>query len=128
MIGGTTLSVGLGITVLYGAWPVLPYAGLEMLVLWLGFRWIAGHDNDFERITVSGSELRYEWQVRQQSDSRSWNRHWSTLLCRTRGSRVELRVRSHGHESVIGRMMMDEDRIKLAESLRALLRVQKITF
>jgi uncharacterized membrane protein len=128
VMGSTTLSIGLGISIYYGAWPVLPYAGLELLVLWLGFRWIAGHDGDYERITVRGEELRHEVQVRQQVQRRSWNRRWSTLMCRTRGSRVELRVRSHGHEAEIGRMMLDEDRTRLADALRGLVRVQKITF
>ena len=128
LMGGTTLSVGLGISLYYGAWPVLPYAGLELLVLWLGFRWIAGHDGDFERITVHGSELRHELQIRRSLRTRSWNRHWSTLLMQQRGCRVELRVRSHGRESEIGRMMLDEDRARLAEGIRGLVRVQKITF
>lgn len=128
VMGGTTLSVGLGISLYYGAWPVLPYAGLELLVLWLGFRWIAGHDGDYERITVRGSELRHELRTRRCLRTRSWNRHWSTLLWQTRGCRVDLRVRSHGRESEIGRMMLDEDRVRLAEGLRGLVRVQKITF
>lgn len=128
-MGGTTLSVGLGISMAYGAWPVLPYAGLELLVLWLGFRWIAGHDGDYERISVVGSELRYETQIRRRVSRRCWNRHWITLMHRSRGCRVELRVRSHGRESPeIGRMMMDEDRTRLVERMRGLVRVQKITF
>jgi uncharacterized membrane protein len=128
LMGGTTLSVGLGISLYYGAWPVLPYAGLELLVLCLGFRWIAGHDGDYERITVRGTELRQELQIRRRVSTRCWNRHWSTLLCRTRGCRVELSVRSHGREVAIGRMMLDEDRSRLAERLRSLVRVQKATF
>jgi len=127
LMGGTTLSLGLGISIFYGAWPVLPYAGLEILVLWLGFRWIAGHDGDYERISVTGSELRQETQIRKQVKRRMWNRHWSVVLWRIRGCRVELRVRSHGREVEIGRMMMDEDRSRLAERLRVLVRVQKIT-
>jgi uncharacterized membrane protein len=128
VMGGTTLTVGLGISLCYGAWPVLPYAGLELMVLWLGFRWIAGHDGDYEKITVCGSELRHEVQVRRQVRRRRWNRQWSTLLCRTRGCRVELRVRSHGEESEIGRMMLDDDRGRLADALGGLMRVKKITF
>ncbi|MDE3010401.1 MAG: DUF2244 domain-containing protein [Pseudomonadota bacterium] len=128
LMGGTTMSVGLGICLFYGAWPVLPYAGLELVVLCLGFRWIAGHDGDYERITVSGGELRHEVQVRRRVTTRRWNTHWSTLLWRTRGCRVELRIRSHGREAEIGRMMLDEDRNRLAEHLRGLLRVQKTTF
>ena len=127
VMGGTTLGVGGLVTAVTGAWPVLPFAGLELLVLWLGFRWIAGHDGDYERIVVTGGELVHEVRIRENIRQRRWNCHWSTLLCRTRGCRVELHVRSHGREAVIGQMMMDEDRTWLAESLRGLVRVQKIT-
>ena len=125
VVGGSTVLVGLAITLLYGAWPVLPFAGLEWLGLWWAFRWLAGHDRDYERIVVDGSELQHELRVRSRVWQRTWNRHWCTVVCRTRGSRVELRVRSHGRETVIGRMMMDEDRTRLALALRGLLRVEK---
>jgi len=128
LMGSTTLSVGMVITVLYGAWPVLPYAGFEILVLWLGFRWIAGHDGDYERITVHGTELRHELFVRAKLKKRSWNRHWCTLLCKTRGCRVELTVRSHGKESRVGQMMLDEDRAKLAVALRGLVNIKNSSF
>jgi len=128
LMGGTTLSVGMGITLIFGAWPVLPYAGLEILVIWLGFRWIAGHDGDYERITVHGTELRHELFVRTQLKQRSWNTHWCTLMCRTRGCRVELAVRSHGRESKVGQMMMDEDRANLAAALQGLVKVQNSNF
>jgi len=125
IVGGTTAGVGLAITLLYGAWPVLPFAGLEWLGLWWAFRWLSGHDQDFERIVVDGAELQHEVRIRSQVWRRSWNRHWCTVVCRTRRSRVELRVRSHGREAVIGRMMMDEDKARLAQELRGLLRVEK---
>ena len=128
LMGGTTLSLGLGISIYYGAWPVLPYSGLEIFVLWFGFRWIAGHDGDYERITVTRTELLHETQIRQRVRRRRWNLQWSVLLWRVRGCRVELKIRSHGREVEIGRMMMDEDRSRLAERLRGLLRVQKIIF
>ncbi len=125
IVGGTTVGVGLAITLLYGAWPVLPFAGLEWLGLWWAFRWLSGHDLDYERIVIDGSELQHELRIRSRLWQRSWNRHWCTVVCSTRRSRVELRVRSHGREAVIGRMMMDEDKARLAEELRALLRVEK---
>jgi uncharacterized membrane protein len=128
LIGGTTLSVSLGITLIFGAWPVLPYAGLEILVLLLGFRWLAWHDGDYERITVHGTELRHELFIRAKLNQRSWNTHWCTLLCRTRGCRVELAVRSHGAEFRVGQMMMDEDRAKLAVALHGLVKVQNSSF
>lgn len=128
LLGGTTLSVGMGITLLFGAWPVLPYAGLEILVMYLGFRWIAGHDGDYERIKVYGTELRHELFVRAKLKQRSWNTHWCTLLCKTRGCRVELAVRSHGEESRVGQMMMDEDRARLAVALQGWVKVKNSSF
>lgn len=127
LMGGMTLTVGVSITLLCGAWPVLPFAGLEIVALWFAFRWLAGHDGDYERITVRGSALQHETCVRQRIRRQQWNRHWSTLMHRSSGCRVDLHIRSHGREAEIGRMMMDEDRTALADALRTLLRVQKIT-
>ncbi|MBI2509640.1 MAG: DUF2244 domain-containing protein, partial [Betaproteobacteria bacterium] len=35
-----------------GAWLILPFAGLEMLVLYLAFRYVDRHAADYERIAI----------------------------------------------------------------------------
>jgi uncharacterized membrane protein len=40
-----------------GAWLVLPYAALEMTVLYLAFRWFERHASDWERVSVCGERV-----------------------------------------------------------------------
>ena len=47
--------VSLGIATAFavlGAWLILPFAGLEMLVLYLAFRYVDRHAADYERIAI----------------------------------------------------------------------------
>ena len=43
-----------------GAWLILPFAGLEMLVLYLAFRYIDRHAGDYERIAIDGDRVEVE--------------------------------------------------------------------
>src|ERR1700675_2128798 len=51
-----------------GAWLVLPFAGVEMVVLFLAFRYVERHSGDFESIAVKGDSVLVEkWQLGQVS-------------------------------------------------------------
>ena len=58
-ICATTLCVAAGATAL-GAWPVMPFAGLEVALLVFAFRVLGRHDADFERLEIGGHEVRVE--------------------------------------------------------------------
>src|SRR6266511_4826667 len=53
------VSVGIaaGFSLIFGAWPILPFAGIEMAVLYVAFRYVDRHAADFERITIRGSTV-----------------------------------------------------------------------
>ena len=61
LVFGSILAVSLGIalafTVLHGAWPLLPFAGAEMVALFLAFRHIECHARDCERVTIEDGRL-----------------------------------------------------------------------
>ena len=38
-----------------GAWMVLPFAGAEVLLVWLAFHVIGGHDGDYEVLRLLGN-------------------------------------------------------------------------
>jgi uncharacterized membrane protein len=104
----------------FGAWLILPFAGLEMLVLYLAFREIGRRASDYERIAIGSEQVRVEsceiGRLRRDALSRQWAR-----VVASRDGRY-LALRSHGRELVIGRHRSDEQRLELARALARELR------
>jgi uncharacterized membrane protein len=116
-IGATTLLVGAGATAL-GAWPVMPFAGLEVALVALAFRALGRHDADFERLEIGRHEVRVE--VREAQCVTRFVAHlpWARVVMRERGACCTLRLAYAGRTMPLGRMMSDEGRRRLAENLR----------
>ena len=103
-----------------GAWLVLPFAGLEMLVLYLAFRYVDRHAADYERLAIEGDKVRVEFSDVGRVRSHEFNRCWAQVVVSGDGSRLALR--SHGRALEIGRFMNDEQKLELARELRRQLR------
>jgi uncharacterized membrane protein len=116
-ISATTLGVAAGAAAL-GAWPVMPFAGLEVALLALAFRALGRHDADFERLEIGAHEVRVE--VREAQSVTSFVAHlpWARVVMRERGARCTLRLAYAGRTVPLGRMLSDEGRRELAEKLR----------
>jgi uncharacterized membrane protein len=54
------MGIAPALTVLLGAWMYIPFAGLEMRVLYLAYRHAGHHAADDERIAVEGDSLAIE--------------------------------------------------------------------
>ena len=102
-----------------GAWPILPFAGIEMLVLFLALRWIERHAADYERISIAGDRVEIEICEAGRARSHELNRCWAQLVSRE-GARLALRA--HGREVEIGRHLNDVQRLVLARELGRKLR------
>lgn len=103
-----------------GAWPMLPFAGAEILVLAWAFGVMRRRRGDFELVEIDGPEIRLDIRQDGRRESRTLNRHWAQLVVRREaklGERVHVSVRSHGSETAIGRFMNDEDRLAMAAKL-----------
>jgi uncharacterized membrane protein len=100
----------------FGAWLILPFAGLEMLVLFFAFRYMERHAADYELIEIDGDTVKVEWASAGSRHSRAFNRYWARVVVEEDGSRLALR--SHGRELEIGRYMNDEQRLDLARALK----------
>lgn len=100
----------------FGAWLILPFAGLEMLVLFFAFRYVERHATDYERIEIDGDTVTVEWFSAGAGHRREFNRCWARLIESGDGSRIALR--SHGRELEIGRYLGDEQRLDLARALK----------
>ena len=98
---------------LLGAWLILPFAGLEMLVLWLAFRYVDRRAGDYERIAIAGDRVEIEFCEAGRRRSHELNRCWAQVV--DGGGRLALR--SHGREFEIGRYLDDEQRLALGREI-----------
>ena len=98
-----------------GAWLILPFAGLEMLVLYLAFRYVDRHAADYELIAIDGDRVEVESFEGGRRRRHEFNRQWARLVVVGDGERVALR--SHGRELEIGRFVGAERRLEIAREL-----------
>ena len=123
-IFGFILTVCLGIAVafslVFGAWPIMPFAGIEMVVLYLAFRFIDRHAEDYERITIRGDSVAVEVREGSRVTRQELNRCWAQVVCESGG--VRLALRSHGREVEVGRHVCEGARAGIARELARELR------
>jgi uncharacterized membrane protein len=115
LILAVSLGIAAGFSFVFGAWPILPFAGLEMVVLYCAFRYMDHHAADYERITIRGCAIAVEVQEGAHVTRRELNRHWSQVVCDRDGSRLALRA--HGREIEVGRHLCAEQRLEMAREL-----------
>lgn len=117
MIAATTLGVAAG-AMAFGAWPVMPFAGLEVAVLAFAFRVLGRHDADFERLEIGEHEVRLEAREADRHTRFVAYRPWARVVMAGRDTRCSLRLAYAGRAVPLGRMLSDEGRRELAQSLR----------
>jgi uncharacterized membrane protein len=114
-LGGVSLGIALGFGLVLGAWPLLPFAGLEVLVLCLAFAQVARHAGDYERVVIGGDRVKVEVVDGKSVRCFELNRHWAQVVRDPQEGRLALR--SHGRELEIGRHLCTEQRVLLAGEL-----------
>jgi uncharacterized membrane protein len=115
-----SLGIALGFSLVFGAWPILPFAGVEMAVLYLAFRYMDRHAADYERITIRGDNVAVEVHEGRKVTRLELNRCWAQVICAGDGSRLALR--SHGREIEVGRHLCNAERSDMARELARELR------
>jgi len=68
------MGIALAFTLRLGAWMIIPFASLEMLVLYVAYRHAGHHAAEFERIAVEGDSLAIEARDGRQVCRFSLNR------------------------------------------------------
>lgn len=116
-IAATTLGIAAGAAA-FGAWPVMPFAGLEVALLVLAFHVLGRHDADFERLEIGPHEVRLESRDAGTVTRFVAHRPWARVVMASRGARCSLRLAYAGRAVPVGRMLSDEGRRRLAETLR----------
>jgi uncharacterized membrane protein len=124
-LAAVILAISLGFA-LNGAWPILPFAGLELLVLGLAFRYMEQHAADYERMTMHDDQVVIERGERGSVSRYEFNRHWAHLIIsEPRGmKRGRLALRSHGKEVEFGKFLTDKQLAATARRLKKHLNVR----
>jgi len=125
-VGTCAVSLGIaGALALLGYWPVLPFAGLEMLVLGWALRASMSRRNYSEIITVTDDRVAVETCKRGAPAARAeFPRHWAQV--RLRGGLAPLHpsrltIESHGRHCEIGSFLTEQERRSLAGRLTRLI-------
>jgi uncharacterized membrane protein len=108
---------------LMGAWPVMPFAGLEIALVAAAFSLVRRHDGDFERFEIGEHEVRLERREARSLTQFTANRPWARVVVEERGPRCTLRLAYAGRTVALGRLLSDEGRRALAVELRGKINV-----
>lgn len=115
-MAGVSFGIGTGFAV-FGAWVILPFAGLEMVALTAAFYCMSRHAGDYEKFVEEQGALKVEIRDAGNTHAYEFNPYWARLVVQKRGPRPRLALRSHGRELEIGRHLTDEGRLELAAVL-----------
>jgi len=111
------LAIGIGFAIA-GAWLILPFAGLEVLLLGGAFLLQARHATDYERITLERDRLKVE--VAEGRRVARYELDASRVGVEVEGSRVT--VREAGEKLELGRYLDDASRKVFGAELKKRLR------
>lgn len=122
-LGAVPLTVGM-LLAWQGLWPVLPFAGAELLALWVAFYICARRGAAVEVVTVDANAVAIE--KGRQYPAEIWNmpRAWvgvSLEAARHLGHPSRLTLSSHGKSVGLGDFLTEEERASVAKQLRGVL-------
>lgn len=115
--------VGVGFA-LVGAWPIAGFLGLDVLLLYLAFRWNRrdAARADFIRLDENGLAVR---RIMPNGEAKEW--HFETAWVQVVVEKKRLVLRSHGEELVIGAYLTAAERQGLADALKDAIQKQRTT-
>jgi len=114
---GLSFAIGVAFA-LFGAWPILPFVGLEVAALAAAFYVNGRHATDYERIAFADGALVVEVRDGDRTEEHGFNPHWVRLVVSGARPKVRLALRSHGRALEIGRHLDAAGRDLLATALR----------
>src|SRR5262245_26757684 len=112
-----SFAIGTGFA-LFGAWPVLPFVGLEVAALAAAFYANGRHATDCERIALADGALEVEIHDADRVERHRFDAYWVRVVVTETSRSVRLALRSHGRELEIGRHLDATGRERLATELR----------
>jgi uncharacterized membrane protein len=122
-IGASCMGIAVLAALLGGAWLVLPFAGLEVALLGWAFCALRRHEDDYDRVCVSGDRIDIERRDARHIQRAVLNRQWARLVFRDGHGSGRLVLRSSGREYGFDRFLTDDERTAVALRLRVGLRI-----
>ena len=103
-----------------GAWPVVPFAGVEIALLWWALRRCEEHKNDFEQITLEARRLIVETRNGKCLVSHEFDPYWAQLQLATPANQrnPRLLICSHGKAIEVGSLLTETQKMALAKELK----------
>lgn len=105
---------------LAGAWPVIGFIGIDLLLVYIAFKASYAGGRAYERVRLSADRLTVErvdpWGRRKSFELQS---HWLRVSLDTEQGRLSLT--SHGRSLTIAAFLPPEERAQVAEEIRAAL-------
>jgi len=102
-----------------GAWLVLPFFGLEIVVAGAALWTVRNGAEDFERFVIRGDRLQVTQRAGRVLSEHQFQLAWARLVERRQGLQLpRLAIRSHGREVEIGAALDAQGRQVLAQQLR----------
>ena len=109
-----------GIFVANGAWPVVPFCGLDVLVLWLAFRVNYRSARLYERVRLTDADLTVQ-RVDWKKPERRWTfqPYWLRVTMDDPPQHEsQVTLSSHGKSVIVGSFLSPDERAEFARSLR----------
>jgi uncharacterized membrane protein len=106
---------------LLGAWPLLPFLGLELVVIVGAFVSLARHRHDYEELVLDAERVELHRRDGRRCESQRFARYWVRLVVEPAMSRYRpdrLWLRSHGRQVELARGAGAATRERLAHTLR----------
>jgi uncharacterized membrane protein len=122
LVVGSLAAIALVISLAFalrGAWMILPFAGLEVLVVYLAFRCLERHAGDFESLSIQDDRVLIVRRERGEVSRHEFNRYWAQVVLQPSqwGRQVVLALRSHGRQVEFGRHLTEEQRYEMARTI-----------
>lgn len=114
------LTIATGFALL-GFWPVLPFAGAEVLAVGAGLYLCALDGRATEIVHVTNATVAVEKGRERCTERWEFQRGWTTIRLqspRVRWYPTRLVIGSHGKEVQLGGFLNDSERVRLADDLR----------
>ena len=115
---GVSLAIGIGFSVA-GAWPVLGFLGIDIILVYIAFRISYGAARQCERVRVRADELEVMYMMPCGTGKRAvMQSYWAKVhLERVNPRHVQLMIRSHGRALEVGSFLGVAEKTAFADTL-----------
>lgn len=122
LFGGVSFLAGM-VFLLLGAWPVMAFFGLDVLLIYIAFRLNYRAGRQFETIELTPDLLTLtRVDPSGRSERHEFNPYWVRVALKEwPDGRTDLRLALHGRELSFARFLNDDERREFAEVLKGAL-------